>query len=268
MTAGLDTVLAKLKDGDMLKLEVAPNQPRASALEDWLQRVGLKVGGWHRLIGGFFDMLQEVGYEAYNQYLSLQPMDRSSIRPRLDWYVPFAHLKYMDIEGKLRPVLLEAVPTTVRQQALATRATSTVEVMFHTLIWAGPGTLKDKKDVLAAVERRDKGAVAVKECHATLQRWQFDLVRLQRLQMAPPDPVVQVGILRTMVSGVVEQFNDFHFRLMSYESKHGLSGASIATQGQVEAYWSYLSAETLELADAKPQKKYQQQESASMKACK
>eukprot|EP00959_Pyramimonas_sp_CCMP1952_P223714 4677844-Pyramimonas_sp.AAC.1 len=49
--SGLDTVLAKLKDGDLQKLEVSPNQPRASALEDWLQRVALRVGGWHRLMG-------------------------------------------------------------------------------------------------------------------------------------------------------------------------------------------------------------------------
>ena len=58
----------------------------------------------------------------------------------------------------------------------------------------------------------------------------FDLVRLQRLQMQPPDPIVQIGVLRTMVSQMIDQSHTFEFRLNSFETQHSLSGAATATQ--------------------------------------
>ncbi|CAK0907605.1 unnamed protein product [Prorocentrum cordatum] len=238
-----------MKDGDLQKLEVSPNQPRASALKDWLQRVALRVGGWHRLMGSFFQRVQVVAYQAYEEYLKLQPMDRPTIQPRL---ILHDDARYLDIEFKLRAVLLESVPETGRREALATRATSTVEVLFATLVWAGPGTLKDKTDVLEAVERRGKGPVDVNHVHSCLQRWQFDLVRLQRLQMQPPDPIVQLATLRTMVGRMIEQSHALEFRLNSFETQHGLSGASTATQRQVDGYWRYLSAESREISDTPP----------------
>ncbi|CAK0790908.1 unnamed protein product, partial [Prorocentrum cordatum] len=160
-----------------------------------------------------------VAYQAYEEYLKLQPMDRPMIQPRLNWHDDARYL------------------------ALATRATSTVEVLFATLVWAGPRTLKDKTDVLEAVERRGKGPVDVKHVHSCLQRWQFDLLRLQRLQMQPPDPVVQLATLRTMVGRMIEQSHTF---------EHGLSGASTASQRQVDEYWRYLSAESREISGTPP----------------
>ena len=229
----METVLAKLKDGDLQKLEVAPNQPKASALEDWLQRVTLKVGGWHRLMDAFVRKAIDVAYEAYDQYCRMQPLDRPTIRPRLHWHET---TQQQDIEFKLRSILLECVPQLVREAALATRATTVVEVLFGCLVWGGPGTREDKKAVLASVERRGKGPVSPPLVHATLQRWMFDLVRLHRLQMQPPDPIVQIDVLRTMVSTIVGNNHTFEFRLNTFETMNGLSGAATATEQQVEKY--------------------------------
>ena len=244
-------MLAKLKDVDLLKLEVAANQPRASALEDWIQRVTIRVGGLHRMMDGFFRTAVGVAFEAYDQYVQTQPIDRPMIQPRPNWH---NDSKYLDIEFKLRSILLECVPESVRSAALATRQTSVVEVLFQTLVWGGPGTLRDKKSVLEAVERRGKGAVAPEDVHAALQRWMFDLVRLQRLQMQPPDPIVQIGVLRTMVGQMIEQSQTFQFRLNSFETLNSLSGAATATQQQVEKYWRYLAAESREMMDGVDQK--------------
>ena len=256
-------MLAKLKDGDLQKLEVAANQPRASALEDWLQRITLRAGGFHRLMDGFIRMAIDVAYEAYDQYCRMQPIDRPTIQPRLHWHET---TQQQDIEFKLRSILIECVPEPVRTAALATRATSVVEVLFGTLVWGGPGTLRDKKAVLEAVERRGKGAVPPDHVHAALQRWMFDLVRLQRLQMSPPDPVVQIGVLRTMVGSMVEASRTFEFRLNSFEAMNGLSGAAIATQQQVEKYWRYLAAESRELVDGGGRDRAEQRQAAGVKA--
>ena len=137
---GLDTVLAKLRESDLVKLEFVKGQPKASALEDWLQRAGLKVGGWHRRIDAFWKDAVAVAQEGYAEYLKLTPMQRPLARPRLDWLAGDAKLQ--DIELKLRPILLEAVPDSVRQEALATRATNTVEMLFATMVAASPGILK------------------------------------------------------------------------------------------------------------------------------
>ncbi|CAK0841691.1 unnamed protein product, partial [Prorocentrum cordatum] len=245
---GLDTVLAKLRESDLMKLEFVKGQPKASALEDWLQRAGLKVGGWHRRIDAFWKDAVAVAQEGYAEYLKLTPMQRPLVRPRLDWLAGDAKLQ--DIELKLRPILLEAVPDSVRQEALATRATSTVEILFATMVAAGPGTLKDKTEVLASVERRGLPAVELKSVHDQLQKWHFNLVRLQRLSMQPPDPTVQIGVLRNMVGRMIEHDASFQHRIFAWEMQHGISGASQCTQGQVDEYWRYLSAESREISDS------------------
>ena len=84
----------------------------------------------------------------------------------------------------------------------------------------------------------------------------FDLVRLQRLQMQPPDPIVQIGVLRTMIGQMIEQSHTFEFRLNSFETLHSLSGAANATQQQVEKYWRCLAAESREMLDGVDQTRF------------
>ena len=49
---------------------------------------------------------------------------------------------------------------------------------------------------------------------------------------------------------MVEGNHTFEFRLNSFETLNGLSGAAIASQQQVEKYWRYLVAGSRELVDS------------------
>ncbi|CAK0805588.1 unnamed protein product, partial [Prorocentrum cordatum] len=246
--SSLETVLAKLRDTDIPKLEFTKGAPKAAAFEKWLQRASLRIGGWHRAIEAYWARAQEVTAAAYDDYLQLGPMQRPMVRPAADWVQP----EQIGIELKLRPILLEAVPESVRQAALNTRATSVVDVLFATMVEAGPGTLQDQKLTLKAVELREHqhGGPQVQDVFDSLQRWKFDLTRLQRLGMAAPDPTVQADTLRQMVQRMAAADSAFQYRLHAFQMNHGLFG--MLSQAQVDEFWRYLSAEAREAHGQEP----------------
>ncbi|CAK0841897.1 unnamed protein product, partial [Prorocentrum cordatum] len=236
-TGTLTAVLARLKDTDVPTLEWVKGVGKASTFEDWLQRASIRIGGLHPALEAFWARAQECCAVAHDEYLSLDLLRRPLIRPA-------AHMmpaELRNVELRLRPLLLDAMPENIRKQALATRQTAVADILFAAMVEAGPGTLKDREATLKAVERRGQQASnQVADVYESLQRWKFDLTRLQRLGMAAPDPTVQLSTLRGMVRRMSETDG-------SFEMQHGLSGTSCCSQAQVDEFWRYLSAEAREV---------------------
>ena len=172
------------------------------------------------------------------RYLSLGPIDRPLVRVDVGWINP----EQYSIELRLRPLILEAVPEVVRRSALSTRQTGVADLLFAAMIEAGPGTLRDREQTLKAVNTVQHSAVA--DVYDHLQKWKFDLTRLMRLGMAPPDPTVQAQPLRSMVAKMAEADAAFQYRLHAFQMQHGMFG--LLTQAQVDEFWRYLSAEARE----------------------
>ena len=189
----------------MPKLEL-DRTSRAAAFETWLQRAALRIGGLHRKIEAFWFATQMATAAAYDQYLSLGPIDRPLVKVDSSWITP----EQYSIELRLRPLILEAVPEVVRKSALSTRQTGVAELLFAAMIEAGPGTLRDREQTLKAVSSVPH--IAVPDVYEHLQRWKFDLTRLMRLGMAPPDPTVQAATLRSMVAKMAEGDAAFQYR--------------------------------------------------------
>ncbi|CAK0822789.1 unnamed protein product, partial [Prorocentrum cordatum] len=222
---GLETVLAKLKDGDVPKLVFVAGANKAHAFEEWVQRASMR---------------------RFEYYLSRGPLERPLVKPNAEWFGADRHS--LSIELRLRPLLLDSVPEQVQSGALATRQTSVTELLFGIMVEAGPGTLRDRTPVLREVERRDNKAAALALCYQELNSWKFSLTRLQR--MAAPDPVTQLATLRGIATGMAEADANFRYRMFAWEMQRGISGASQCSQQQVEEFWRHLAAEARELCDA------------------
>ncbi|CAK0814311.1 unnamed protein product, partial [Prorocentrum cordatum] len=217
---GLETVLAKLKDGDVPKLAFVAGVNKAHAFEE--------------------------SREAH--YLSRGPLERPIVKPNAEWFG--ADCQSLSIELRLRPLLLDSVPEQVQSGAPATRQTSVTELLFGIMVEAGPGTLRDRKLAPREVGRRDNKAAALALCYQELNSWKFSLTRLQRLGTAAPGPVTQLATLRGIVKGMAEAGANFQCRMFAWEMQHGISGASQGSQQQMEEFWRYLAAEVRELCDA------------------
>ena len=230
-------MLNRLKDTDVPKLEFDKTS-KATAFENWLQRAALRIGGLHQKLESFWMAAQLATATAYDRYLSLGPIDRPMVRVDSSWITA----EQCCIEMRLRPIILEAVPEVVRKSALSTRQTGVADLLFAAMIEAGPGTLKDRESTLEAVNHPAQTPVA--GVYEQLQRWKFDLTRLMRLGMAPPDPTMQANTLKRMVAKMAEQDTAFQYRLHAFQMQHGMFG--LLTQGQVDEFWRYLSAEARE----------------------
>ena len=95
-------------------------------------------------------------------------------------------------------------------------------------------------------------AVPVGEVHYELQKWKFACTRLATLNVHAPDPSVQLRTLKTIASRMVEVDQEVKFRYHGYLVARGLSGG-VATQGQVDELWRYLSSESREFIGSKKQ---------------
>ncbi|CAK0824458.1 unnamed protein product [Prorocentrum cordatum] len=244
--AGLASVLSRVKGEDVPKLVWSKGTSKASVYEEWMQKSTLKITGLHSTIELWWGSLRASVEAAYEEYISLDPLRRPLIRPQSSW----AEAPGMRaVEMKFRPLLLEAMPETIQSQALATRQLARSEIVFAAAVEAGPGTLRDREATLKAVERRGlPGAPPVAECYAALQRWKFELTRLQRLGATAPDPTMQLSTLRRLVGKMCEHDRSFEHWLFSYEMSRGISGASSCSQAAVDEYWRYLAAEARELS--------------------
>ncbi|CAK0894421.1 unnamed protein product [Prorocentrum cordatum] len=232
--AGLASVLSRVKGEDVPKLVWSKGTSKASVYEEWMQKSTLEITGLHSTIELWWGSLRASVEAAYEECISLDPLRRPLIRPQSSW----AEAPGMRaVEMKFRPLLLEAMPETIQSQALATRQLARSEIVFAAAVEAGPGALRDREATLKAVERRGlPGAPPVAECYAALQRWKFELTRLQRLGATAPDPAIQLSTL------------SFEHRPFSYEMSRGISGASSCSQAAVDEYWRYLAAEARELS--------------------
>ena len=155
--------MSKLKDTDVPKLEFDKTS-RAAAFETWLQRAALRIGGLHRKLETFWLAVQMATAAAYDQYLSLGPIDRPMVKVDSSWITA----EQYSIELRLRPLILEAVPEVVRKSALSTRQTGVADLLFAAMIEAGPGTLRDRESTLKAVS--NVAQTPVPEVYEHLQR--------------------------------------------------------------------------------------------------
>ena len=242
----LNTVLSRMRDDDLLKLEYPDENSKPSTFETWNQRIAIKISSMHPLIAEFWSAVQMAASLAYDQYLMLGPMQRGMVKPE----TATVRAEHMPIEMRLRPALLLALPQSVQTSSLGTKQVTVSELLFAAMVDAGPGTRRDRDQVHKAVS--SAGASEVRETYAALQKWKFDLTRLLRLGMQPPDPTLQAETLRTMVKKMSEKDQAFQYRMHAYQMSSGMFG--MVTQVQVDEFWKFLSAEAREVQGAKEEK--------------
>ena len=143
----------------------------------------------------------------------------------------------------MRPLVLSTLPANVQSMALSTRQLSVVELIFGAMVDAGPGTKRDREVLHKAVAKET--AADVKEVYTTLQTWKFDLQRMVRLGMQPPDPSLQADTLRATVKKMADKDQAFQYRLHAYQMNTGMFG--MVTQTQVDEFWKFLSSEAREV---------------------
>ena len=185
--AGLAAILSRLKGDEVPKLSWT-GVSKASKYEEWLQKNTVYFESVHPQVEAWWCNLRAAVDASYDEYLHVDPLQRPCICPQTSWAEVGTQRQ---VEYKYRPYLLQAMPESIVTQALATRQLSCSELVFAVCVEAGPGTSRDRAATLKAVERRGNPAAPARgEVYIELQRWKFDLTRLQRLGAVAPDPTI------------------------------------------------------------------------------
>ena len=143
----------------------------------WAQSTGLRVGSWHVAIAQYWIAVQQIARQGYDQYLQTAPLERDIVMVEGAWFEASMLEKttwgqeqwtrYNDftaIEGRLLPLLLEALPSQIKKEALSTRCTAVSQLLFATLVASGPGTIRDRNTVLQEVERKNQPTPPLAAC--------------------------------------------------------------------------------------------------------
>ena len=231
--------MSRMRDDEYPRLKYGREDRKPAELERWLQLMALKVASVHPHIRDYWNIVQVTASAAYDQYLYLGPMQKSLVKPDTQ-AVP---AKYINVEMRMRPLVLHTLPAHVQSMALSTRQSTVVELIFSAMVDAGPGTRRDREVLHKAVAAAPSSEV--KDVFTTLQTWRFDYQRLVRLGMQPPDPSLQVDTLRAMVKKMAEKDQAFQYRLHAYQMNTGMFG--MVTQTQVDEFWKFLSSEAREV---------------------
>ena len=142
----LETILSKIKAADLPQLRWKGGS-KSALLEQWIESMGMEIGGLHYMLNVFWTRAVKVVKDAHFTYLSKGPLQRHEIRPlQPDSLVldPTESIVLHSIEMRLRSLLLNVIPEASYQMCLSTKQLSTTDILFVVMVEACPGTHTDK----------------------------------------------------------------------------------------------------------------------------
>ena len=148
-------------------------------------------------------------------------------------------------------MLLNAVPSGVKSEILASRTTSSTEVMFALFRRYHPGGLAERSRLLRSlVEPKTPGNVT--ELLEILRGWRRSLRRAQELDITTPDATLLLGAVDRMSAPVVKASSQAAFRVSSTRATLGVDVTPTLASVLGFADSLLAEAETLALGDPMP----------------
>ena len=130
----LGAVLTKLKPEDLDALKYHAGAKPVD-FEKWAQLTRLTLESRHSQLVDWWDTMYDNAQKAYQVYLALPPLQRSSIRPTNDRFTPVLH----QVERYMRRHILRIVPENVQQCLLHMDGVTCADAIFPGDGRRGPG---------------------------------------------------------------------------------------------------------------------------------
>ena len=140
-----------------------------------------------------------------------EPLERLYVQPQ---GVGDGNGQWGRIEQRAQSMLLASLPTSLKGQILANRATSSVQVLFRIFTRYQPGGLGERAMLLRQLVD-PRTPTSMLEALEQLRAWKRYLRRAQKLKIATPDATLLVGALEKYVGVIVKASPQTSFRLNS-----------------------------------------------------
>ena len=214
---------------------------------DWLTQVQPIMGDLSDKSSISWSQVMRVAQDAYANWQRAGPLEKSLVV--CDLPLELQDARYARLESRALGMLLESLPSRVKDELVVTRGMTCANAIFRVLLAYQPGGLAERQRLIQHLT--DPGqAHTAKECSDCLRKWHRWLTRSQDLSVSTPDAAVLLAGLDKLCQVVMDAHAQLSFRCSISRTQHQLDFCP--TLQSVTAYARLLQAEmeTLSLSGA------------------
>ena len=173
-----------------LPLLVEPSAAQASIRAgDWITEVTPLVGDVAARAASWWDKVLASAEGAYKRWLMAGPLERLQIKPEKD-----AEGAGSRLDRRVTGLLLQAIPSTLKTDLVASRELTTCEILFKVLKTYQPGGVTERAEVLSQLTAHSTAKTGP-EAVEMLRLWKRRYLRAAELRLSLPDPLCKcIGV--------------------------------------------------------------------------
>ena len=219
-----------------------PSDTAPIDLADWLTMVEPAMTDLSDSSGEWWELVVSEAKAWYKQYIKLRPIQRASskIEPSAELQKP----KWARVEKRAISMLLSSVPTTVKEELVATRTLSPLGLVSKLMVLYQPGGAHERTIILRQLEDPPEAGSPSEACMG-LRRWMRWLRRATDIGLNLPDAIILMKGINKLSKRILTQQPDLQFRCALV--KNTLQLDTIPNEETVRTYAEHLLAELEQL---------------------
>ena len=223
-----------------LPVLVEPSAAQASIRAgDWITEVIPLVGDVAARAASWWEKVLASAEGAYKRWLMAGPLERLQIKPEKD-----AEGAGSRLDRRVTGLLLQAIPSTLKIDLVASRELTTCEILFKVLKTYQPGGVTERAEVLSQLTAHSTAKTGP-EAVEMLRLWKRRYLRVAELRLSLPDPLLQASALESIMKELLGKNAQSAFRVATYRMQAQLDIAP--SQSAVRDFLDLLMAEADQL---------------------
>ena len=223
-----------------LPVLVEPSAAQASIRAgDWITEVTPLVGDVAARAASWWEKVLASAEGAYKRWLMAGPLERLQIKPEKD-----AEGAGSRLDRRVTGLLLQAIPSTLKTDLVASRELTTCEILFKVLKTYQPGGVTERDEVLSQLTAHSTAKTGP-EAVEMLRLWKRRYLRAAELRLSLPDPLLQASALESIMKELLGKNAQSAFRVATYRMQAQLDIAP--SQSAVRDFLDLLMAEADQL---------------------
>ena len=207
---------------------------------DWVTLVGPIIGDISTGAGLWWSKVKVKAEAFYTHWLNATPIHRAQIEVSLG--DELSQPAYSRLEQRVTSMLLAALPENLRQDILASRLLSSVNVLYRVMIAGQPGGTAERSTLLTFLTQPGSATTPI-EALDKLRKYSRWRARAEQLQVSFPDPSLLLRAVEAIISNITSTnaYRDLAFRLSVLKLE--LSLDHVPTHEKVEKFRKQVQAE-------------------------
>ena len=214
-----ESLMSKAKEPEVVKPGISelprlPELSENSAIDvgDWLHGLQKQMGDLSNGSGLWWKAVMSSLSAYYEAYARASHVGKLSLKPEDYEVVELKDPKWSRVDKRAASMLLLSVPSSVREERLASRLSGTLAILARVVVLYRPGSVVERQQVLTSLESPPQAGSAA-DAVVSLRRWSRWMSRATDLGIQKPDPSVLLRGLDSMCKKPLQEQPEISFRI-------------------------------------------------------